>query len=269
MTPLQFDDWFNDVCRKFPAIGEWVRKLGNAGGGLLADWSDALESTDLADALDANKRLLAGDDDGPGKFPSDWQMLPAKVKSLAWRLRQENTPKISSREQLPDRDYRNPPGDLGIGRMFRRLIELKEQGMAPAEAKAQALLECPIGYSPFREPRFGCLECQDTGRVLVASPAAIKAVLLGEFPKCHHREAAARCFCHTGTKLQRNGDWQTFDPAWDFRVKDSLWGEAVTAEFTEWVERQREQFETDRLKQFEWKAPAMPNYAAVSGDDFP
>lgn len=259
MSPFDFENWQADLTRKFPAIGEWLHKLGPMSGELLADWCDVLENVSAADAMAANKRLLVGDDDGPGKFPSDWQVLPAKIRSMAWKLSQSR-PQRSTRDQLPERDP-GSPGDLGIGRMFCRLMELKERGMPAAEAKAQALREFPVGSSPYREPRYSCLTCRDTGRVLVSSPSAIKAVLLGTFAHCHHREAAARCFCQAGTKLERPGEWQTFDPEWDFGITDPLWGEGETARFAAWVECQREQFNRDRLKQFEWKPPQQPLYA--------
>jgi hypothetical protein len=91
MTADEFDLWTADLGKKFPAVGFWIEKLPHAGE-LLADWRDALSHADLNDCLEVNRRFLAGDDDGPGKFPSDWQTLPASVRRLAEsvRLRRES-----------------------------------------------------------------------------------------------------------------------------------------------------------------------------------
>lgn len=90
MTDPEFDEWTADTFRKFPAIAAWVRTAGQSAE-LLADWRDALATAGLADLLEVNRRMLAGDDDGPGKFASDWQTLPSHVRRLAAavRLRRE------------------------------------------------------------------------------------------------------------------------------------------------------------------------------------
>lgn len=91
MTDPEFDRWCEDVYRKFPPIRQWIAGTTGAGIGLLEDWRDALGPCDLSDLLSVNVRMLAGDDDGPGKFPTDWQTLPAHVRRLAQavRLRRE------------------------------------------------------------------------------------------------------------------------------------------------------------------------------------
>jgi hypothetical protein len=88
MTDADFDLWTADTWRKFPAIAAWIRTTG---GDLLCDWRDALAPCELSDLLAVNTRMLSGDDDGPGKFTSDWQGLPAHVRRLAAavRLRRE------------------------------------------------------------------------------------------------------------------------------------------------------------------------------------
>lgn len=100
MNADEFDLWTADLGKKFPAIGFWLEKLPHAGE-LLADWGDALAAADLNDCLEVNRRMLSGDDDGPGKFPSDWQTLPASIRRLAdaVRLRREAT---STRYVEPD-----------------------------------------------------------------------------------------------------------------------------------------------------------------------
>jgi hypothetical protein len=261
MTRDEFDAWTADLSRKFPAIHAWLDGLGNATAPLLADWCDVLASCALPDALAANRRLLAGDEDGPGKFPSDWQGLPAKVRSLVRSEQQGRPPAPSARNDLLERDYRQPEAGFNVGKLFQRLVQLKDLGVPADEAKAQALAEFPVGNSPFREPRYACLQCEDMGRVLIASPSAIRAALLGKFDKCHHREAVARCRCRVGMELKRKTEWITYDPAWDYALTDTLWSDASTLAFLDWVSGQREQDTTDRSARFVWKPPPMPDYS--------
>ncbi len=202
MSSDEFNQWTADLCRKFPAIAKWLEGLPDGGLGLLEEWAGVLERTDLRAALEVNRRILAGDEDGlPGMFPSDWQQLPAYVRRLAYR------------RELPE------PGELNYA----------------------------------REERFDCPLCRDTGRVHVASPAAVVAVLADTFKTCHHRDAVARCTCRRGQALKRNYQWETFNDGADFRVLDPLWREGECERFTAWVHEQRDNGAEARAK-------ANPNY---------
>src|SRR5689334_5390800 len=95
MTREEFNTWTADVCRKFPAIAAWLHGMGGAEAGMLADWAEVLSRTPFAESMQANRRMLAGDEwhtvSGrdvllPGSFASDWQTLPAQVRRIAARL---------------------------------------------------------------------------------------------------------------------------------------------------------------------------------------
>lgn len=88
MTKDEFNQWKADLFSRFPAIGQWVRGLGTEESvrGLLGAWMEALVDRDLADCLTVNKLLSVGEHSGPGQFPSDWQILPARVRRLAGEL---------------------------------------------------------------------------------------------------------------------------------------------------------------------------------------
>lgn len=83
MSENDFDAWVRDMGIRFPPIGAWLRNLGPDAGHLMLAWSEALEDVDLADALEVNRRMLCGDDPGPGEFATNWQGLPAHVRLLA------------------------------------------------------------------------------------------------------------------------------------------------------------------------------------------
>lgn len=104
MTADEFNLWIVDLGKKFPAVGSWIRNLPHAED-LLADWCDAMAECDLEDCLEVNRRFLTGDDDGPGKFPSDWETLPATIRRLASaaRLRREVANRRHSHgEEMPN-----------------------------------------------------------------------------------------------------------------------------------------------------------------------
>lgn len=146
MSPLQFDEWYADTCRKFPAIRGWLIQMGDvAAGELMAEWCEVLSVCDLQDLLVANKRMLAGEDEGPGQFQSQWQEIPAKVRRLALMAK------------------------------YRR--EEVESGRASPDLSG---------------PKVHCKHCQDTGRLFVAHPALIAAILNGAV-RCKWLIATVRC----------------------------------------------------------------------------
>lgn len=238
MTRHDFDTWTADLCRKFPAIAKWLEGLSDAAA-LLGEWADVLSSTPAAEALQANRRILAGDEgDLPGSFPSDWQTLPANVRRIAARL------KPQARRDEPDRDYR--PSDFPAGKMLLRMKELTDGGMPREDALKQVREEIPAGR-PLREHRYDCYQCLDSRRIFVASPTAIRAMLAGMFDSCHHRIGVMRCRCDRTNPSERYR-LETYSPDLDFKVEDYAWGPAEAERFRVWCEWQREHSVEQRAK---------------------
>jgi hypothetical protein len=148
MNAPEFEKWFRDFSAKFPDAASWILKLTEAGGDpkrTKDSWAEALADVDLRDALEANRRLLAGDYEKPYR-----EDFPPKVREIALSI------KASKATRRAD--------------------------------------------SEWRERRYSCAECLDTGRVEVVHYELIKAVaavLRGGDPqlfwKCNYRVATARC----------------------------------------------------------------------------
>lgn len=146
MNAMQFDDWYADVCRKFPALRGWLMQMGEGPAGeLLAEWCEVLSVCELQDLLVVNKRMLAGDDEGPGQFQTQWQELPAKVRRLA----------LMAKYRREDVERGRDQPNFG-------------------------------GY------KFRCGQCLDSGRLFVAHPSLIGAILRGE-DRCGYLIAVVRC----------------------------------------------------------------------------
>ena len=264
MKTVDFDRWWKDLTLRFPSVSEWLVRVHPSNDQqrqLLRAWCAVLEDTELADALEVNRLMLSGDlelprggGDLPGGYGSEQQM-PQHVRRLARQIAWD-------REGGHERGELPPLGPKGSGFPARQIInrwhKLMRDGMTREEARAKALEEFPVGVSVHREPRYSCLLCRDTGRVLVASNDAIEAVILGTFDRCHHRDAVMRCSCQIGQRLVRKFQgrdipWVTFNEAADFAIKDTLWREPEQRRFAAWVEGQRD-------KRAEALAQASANY---------
>lgn len=91
MHSINWHSWLADVGQKFPAIREWVRGITPEAdyNALLDAWEKAMHDLDLQDCLEANARMLSGELDGPGDFPSHWQSLPARMRRHVRAIRDE------------------------------------------------------------------------------------------------------------------------------------------------------------------------------------
>lgn len=199
MNAAEFDQWTEDLGRKFPAIRGWMlRDLGAAAGPMLADWFDVLAGCELADALAVNRRMLAGDDDGPGKFASDWQELPARIRR-----------------------------------------------MAMAERWRRAERERPRGVIDWKEPRYRCLDCRDTGYRMIASDKLFEAWLAGKLTECRSSTCAVRCGCQPPQSADAKRPDVVFNAACHFPIPDAwppTWQQLGSekraeclAEFSQWA----------------------------------
>jgi hypothetical protein len=210
MTPTEFAEWNADLGRKFPAIRAWQLGVGNAEG-LLSDWREVLAEVCLDDALAVNKRMLAGDDQAPGNFASDWQLLPSHVRRLAVAAR--------IRRDIPHQ--RDEPD--------------------------------------WREQRYRCADCRDTGQRNVAHPELFKRWHAGKpLNDCPYHTAIVRCECRRGTKwgtgLADFNEACNFPIPWSWYPKWGYWRDCQEqlAEFTAWAERAwQEHLNSKRFKEFD------------------
>lgn len=245
MKTAEFDRWWKDLAMRFPSVDAWLVRVHPSTASqrqLLRSWYGVLEDVTLADAMDVTLAMQAGDLEWPGGGEGSYgfeERLPQHVRRLARQMawERDRTAAVDSGPQ----DYR--PTDFPAGKILRRLLELTDKGMPAAEARQIVLSEIPLGR-PAYEPRYSCLTCLDSGRVNVASNAAIEAMLLGRFAECHHRDAVMRCSCSAGQRLKRKQygrdvPFETYSEAADFRVVDPLWREPEVQRFAEWVAAQR------------------------------
>lgn len=259
MTRTEFDQWWADVKLRWPSVSTWLAKAFPAEPqqvAFLRTWRDVLADVSLDHCLEINSLMQSGDMQFVGSdgkiYDSDLEKLAQHVRRLAKRLTWERSGRIEQSEPRRfDGSISNSPN---LKKILLRWRELQDEGHSREDARAMAMAEFPIGTSPYREPRYNCHLCLDQGCVIVASNAAIEAVLSGTFEQCHHRESAVRCKCRP--PLPQNTRWKqaTYDAQLCFRVTDSLIHcEKEVAAFIEWVEAQREKRATAM-------AQANPNY---------
>lgn len=246
MTTTEFDRWFDDLTTRFPSVETWRSKAAvddDAARITLRNWCVAMDDVALTDALEINQRMQSGDIDWVGDF--HWELLPAHVRRHAKALAADRTVKEFREQFAPST---SKAGSFPGAKILLRLWELRDEGMPHDEAREIALREFPVGRSPFREPRYNCGTCLDTGRILVATNEAIVAAMLGKFADCHHRDGAMKCQCrgHEGANPKR--PLTVYDPQLDFRIEDPLWRPAEVSRFVEWVEWQRKHRAEKRLQ---------------------
>lgn len=238
MTPKDFETWWDDLTFRFPTVEAWLVRVHAEAADqkrYLRQWQSVLADVDFHDAMDVNRLMQTGDVPWIADFQE--QLLPQHVRRQAKILAARRTP-------LPDQPVDGfdasgqRPSSFPAGKILLRIWQLQRAGLATPDARRQALEEFPIG-SPDRPPRFHCLRCQDTGRVLVASNAAIIAILAGTFAACHHREGVVRCSCRPAAAPDPHRLLVTYSASLDFALFDPLWGESETARFSEWCQAQR------------------------------
>lgn len=248
MTRSDFDRWWADLISRFPNVDAWLMRVApetTAQRTMLRTWADVLADVPLTDALEVNRQMQSGDAEYVADFHE--QDLPKHVRRLARQLSWDRRKRTDDDCELDRR-----PSEFPAGKILRHIIEARDRGVPLAEAKAQALSLFPI-KPPRWEPRYNCHLCLDVGRVLVASPTAIRAMLKGDFDRCHHRECVVKCKCREHLPCNPNRPLAVYDAKLCFKIQDSLWNAAEVQRFEAWVEEQRERSATAR-------AQANPRY---------
>lgn len=252
MTPDEFNRWWSDAKMRWPSLESWLAKnfaTQDRQVEFLKTWRAVLVDVSFADASEVNRKMQAGDLPWVGEYDSDKERLPQHVRRLAKQLAFESRDKDQHRE--PDRK----PSTFPAGKILRRILELRDAGTSPEEAKRIALEEFPIGPANY-EPRYECHLCQDQGRVTVASNHAIQAILEGTFDRCHHRIGAMRCNCRRGMVLRPKAPLETFDQDKDFRIVDFTWGSAEVDRLSAWAEDRKAKLAANRMADYVWTPDA-------------
>lgn len=242
MTSAEFNTWLDDLEMRFPSVTNWLHKVAEDVQQrlkVLRSWQIVLGDVTLANCLAINLSMQAGDLPWVGEYDGDKERLPQHVRRLAKQLAYSERPTQSE----PDRDYR--PSDFPAGKMLRRLQELVASGTPHDESMKQVAAEIPAG-SPQREARYNCHLCQDSRRIFVASPSAVRSMLDERFDKCHHRIGVVRCRCDS--RQSDRFPLEQFNPQLDFRIEDYAWGPSEVERFRVWVDWQREHSVEQRAK---------------------
>ena len=122
MNKPEFNKWWLDYSTRFPDTGEWMNKQP-AANEVLTVWQEALINVELSDALEVNRRLTRGDDE---HWPAyEREETPAKIRKLAWNLKQERrkfepNPETVARQGIV-------PSSFPIGILFRDLVACNER----------------------------------------------------------------------------------------------------------------------------------------------
>jgi hypothetical protein len=252
MTSSEFSKWWADLTTRFPNMSAWLKRCfagEQEQREFLRTWVSVMADVNLADALDVNRQMQAGDLPFVGDFHE--QDIPAHVRRLARKAAWESRPRTN--EQVEH----GKPSSFPAGKILRRMAELARLGFNREDAMAQALKDFPIG-KPAHEPRYGCHLCLDVGSVLVAPPWAITAMLEDRFEKCRHRNSSARCKCRPA--LPQNSRWRqaTYDAKYCYRIDDPLWPDSQVDDFRAWCEAKREEF---------WNSKREPAFDAFNRKD--
>lgn len=256
MTTAEFNRWWEDVCLRWPSVSTWLAKCfpdGSRQQALLRTWRDVLASVTLDDCLEVNRQMQAGELAWVGEYDADKERLPQHVRRLARQLAWEREGRREPAEQMMTG---NKGSSFPAGKLLMRWQELQAAGFTREESREMALREFPVGESRFREHRYNCAVCLDSGRVLVASPSAIRAMALDTFETCHHRLAVARCHCDLGSRLVRKNQgrdvkFEMFNATLDFAISDPLWRPAEVERFRGWVDAQQQRRAGELWKPFE------------------
>lgn len=247
MTRTEFDQWWQDLGRRFPSIPIWLSKLEPMDDRTTADayrlavlrtWYDVLAPVALEDALQVNKRIQTGELPEFGSYDSGREQVPVIIKRHCLKSQFER----ERGTNFEDQPRPIPKDGFSAGQCFRRICELLDKGLPENEAKVLALEELPKPKDIGWQPRYHCPICLDCGRVEVASPTAIRMMLDGVFEQCKHRVAAVRCSCAAGNDRKRETNIR-YDRDKDFIVhRGDLRSEVVVKDFAAWVERQHQAY---------------------------
>ena len=127
MTKNEFDRWMADFETRFP---QKAKSLAEAGQATIDSWQEVLAKCKLADAIEANMELQAGE----VKMPFHWDEIPARVRSLCrqWSARAAESQNNQSWKETAKPNTTTPKG--GFRAALRALFDDPRR---PGETKAE------------------------------------------------------------------------------------------------------------------------------------
>lgn len=200
MNRTEFNQWWADYSRRFPDTGRWVADLE---GSVLVDWLDALSDIEVDDAMDVNRKLMAGDlvpiqayqrEQTPAIIRR--HTLDAKREALAARnALSENSAATRDRERFAAGPRESPTGSArGFMEQISKLIA---SGMTARLAGERVFPRS----SNERHSRVNCTLCNDCGWVDVWSNVAIRAAIeCKPIPTCTTGRMCVLCSCGKGDR---------------------------------------------------------------------
>lgn len=195
MNGVEFSRWTDDLSRRMPAVGQWLA----ANSATLLVWAEELfHDLDLSDCLDVNRELTA---EGAEFKPWELDTLGAKVRS---RVRNNLHQRETARR---DRLLKREAGPVSRrGSMAETLAKMLRSS---DRRERRAILDGELPSGPADEgPRYGCLECHDSGLVRCYDPDTVIAAYrhrLGQISEFRVRLVLAACFRCGGGDRYANG----------------------------------------------------------------
>lgn len=194
MTENDFDRWYADYCRTFPAALAWLNDLpADIKQHQKRTWALALSEVELSDALAATLRMAVGD--SPAVLAYERELTGAQIRKLANEIASDRaTRNIRTREAAknfsagPD-DKRGP----SLGGLYREIVAVLDAG--GSQADALAMVNAAFPPQDDRRERYLCPRCRDQRFIYVWSGISIKAVLDGTLETAPKYRKAATVYC--------------------------------------------------------------------------
>jgi len=126
MTKDDFNRWWTDYATRFPDTGKWLEGHANKRD-ILSVWLEALETTNLSDALEVNRLLTRGELER-WKSSSGYherEETPAMIRKMVWELARNRGD--YQEHQRYERPKDQPPSKFPIGILFRQLVAVNER----------------------------------------------------------------------------------------------------------------------------------------------
>lgn len=182
MNRDEFNKWWRDYAERFPSTAKWIKSLDEAGTrAMLLNWSAVLTPVELADALQINASMAAGELEPVGTYDSDRERTAATVRRAALhRSRSLATAKAfgsSTAEERPMRSQRPRGGDCKpLSALVGEYARLLASGRTKDEAWRDAGLSSRfIEDEPPSRGLSNCRDCHDSGLVEVWHIRTIRA----------------------------------------------------------------------------------------------
>lgn len=168
MTKEDFNRWYEDYCAAFPETVKWMATVENQQA-TMGKWFQALQSIDANDAMAATDQIVTGKAEPIEGFERERTPYIIALRAKAIRNKRFHF-KTHDAEQQRARALTNRERDvadrLGFDEPMRAC--LAEVNQAKAEGRDHSpILDKYFPVDEQQSPRYRCLQCRDSGRVLI------------------------------------------------------------------------------------------------------